>query len=224
MKTKAFFRTIFTLFILAGGIASAQSNPLIGKTYSADIMGIAALNVTFNDDDSCILEAIDGTDISNYEKVDGSYKYLSNATVSITADDGSTLDFVYDKANDILRAVIDEDNGIMLELKPKTVKALDPNAVAPETLAGRTYSGSMLGKEFIRLSFTDDKNCDVTAFDGTDSETVKCTYTYDKSTGELKFHSEDEDFDDGEFRYEKGDNTIKIVIPDGFTLSLEQIK
>lgn len=217
MKTIKFFKALMvSVFLLAGSAAFTQANPLIGKTYIMDIMGIDGLRITFDDEHNLTAEVASDQSEGKikYEKTSGTYTFFSNNTVSAEIDNDQ-IDFVYEPIREVLTTEVGD--GMMLELRLSRQQEFDPNAVAPDSLAGRTYKADFMGVEFISITFVDDKKLEIKP---ADEEAETCEYTYDKATGKITINGDD--MDEFNFRYEKGNNTLQATIAEGLTLSLTQ--
>jgi len=201
-------------------VAVFADNPVKGKTYVADMMGIEFMTLEFSGDSTCVMTAM--TDMNSSESMTGTYTFNSNSTVSITMQ-GDTLDFPYDKASDAL--ILDMD-GLKIELKVKKAAYINPDAKAPSSLTGRTYAGNLMGIEFMIISFNSDSSCTVKVADDVDYygsvkyETAVASYSYDKDSLSVKLTYDGEDMD---FKYNPSRNTLEITEPSsGLTIQLEQ--
>lgn len=203
--------------------ASFADNPVKGKTYIADMMGIDMFSLAFTSDTECVMTAlIDETGSPANEKVYGTYK-ATGSSVTVTLE-GDSMTFPYNASADVLTMEMGE--GFTIQLKVKKEVASNPNAKAPSTLNGRTYVGNILGIEFMTIEFTSDKNCVVKVAGDIDDngkpsyESVKGTYEYSSKDKNVKITIEGETMD---FIYDASRNTLGIVEPNsGLTVQLEQ--
>lgn len=204
---------------LCSGFAFAD-NPVEGKKYVADVMGIEALSIEFVTYSKCVVTTLEEIDTSGPQE--GSYT-VKGKTVTVTLKD-ETLAFDYDKKNDVLS--LDAGNGIKLQLKAKKVVVEDPKAKFPKNLVGKTYAGEMMGMEFMTIEFKDKTKCVAKvasdfSMNSIQYQTIEGTYTYDNSNGDMTITM---DGDTQEFKYNKARKAITVSIDGDLSLELFEKK